>query len=38
MNYLPVSNRKEPHEFICIQKRIGDWACYIALFVALNQR
>lgn len=28
----------EPGEVDLKRKRIGDWACYIALFVALNQR
>ena len=28
----------EPKEIWTKRKRIGDWACYIALFVALNQR
>lgn len=28
----------EPEEINLKRKRIGDWACYIALFVALNQR
>ena len=27
-----------PEEINLKRKRIGDWACYIALFVALNQR
>ena len=28
----------EPDEVDSKRKRIGDWACYIALFVALNKR
>lgn len=28
----------EPEEVNRKRKRIGDWACYIALFAALNQR